>query len=97
MKKMPEYVNKYLWDVKVDALDVKKHSNFIIERILEYGDIDSLTWLQKTYEKDCIVKVLKKSKRISPKTGNFYAMYFDVPKNEFLCIRKPFTQKQDRF
>ncbi len=97
MKNVPSFVEKYLWDVKVDSLDINKHSGFVIERVLEYGDTESFAWLIKTYEKENILDVLKKSKRISPKTGNFYAIYFGIPKSELLCIRKPFIRKQDRF
>ena len=97
MKSIPGNIKKYLWDVKTDTLDIKGHSCFVIERVLEYGDTDSLSWLLKTYEKEKILEVLKKSKKISPKTGNFYALYFCIPRNELLCIQKPFTRKQDRF
>ena len=97
MKAIPKHVKKYLWDVKTRTLDIKTHSDFVIERILEYGDTNSLEWLLKTYGKEKILDVLKKSKRISPKTGNFYALYFGIPKKELLCIRKPFIRKQDRF
>lgn len=97
MKKIPSNIKIYLWDVKFETLDIKKHSGFVIERVLEYGDKESFSWLLKTYDKENILQVLRKSKRISPKTGNFYAMYFGVPKSEFLCIRKPFIRKQDRF
>ena len=97
MKSVPKYVEKYLWDVKTKSIDIQKHSGFVIERVLEYGDTDSFSWLLKTYQKDKILEILKKSKRISPKTGNFYALYFGIPKEELLCIRKPFIRKQDRF
>ena len=97
MTKIPGHVFRYLWDVKEESLDVNMHSGFVIERVLEYGDTDSFSWILKTYGKEKILDVLKKSKRISPKTGNFYALYFGIPKLELLCIRKPFIRKQDRF
>lgn len=97
MKKIPSFIKKYLWDVRLETLDIEEHSEFVIERVLEYGDTDSFTWLIKTYDKEKILQVLRNSKKISPKTGNIYAMYFGVPKEQFLCIRKPFIQKQDRF
>ena len=97
MDLIPPQVKKYLWDVKTETLDINEHSSFVIERVLEYGDTDALSWLLKTYKKEKILDVLKQSKRISPKTGNFYALYFGVPKEELLCIRKPFIRKQDRF
>ena len=94
---IPEHINKYLWDVNVGELSLEKHSKFIIERVLEYGDLDTIKWLENVYSKDIITNVLIKSKRISPKTGSLYALYFDIPRESLLCIRKPFTQKQNRF
>jgi hypothetical protein len=91
--KIPDNVKKYLWDVTEETLSVNKHKNFIIERVLEYGDFDSLKWLTSTYSKSDIVKVLKTSNKISRNTGNLYALYFDVDKEEILCIQKPFIQK----
>ena len=94
---LPDYITKYLLDVNTENISPVAHSVFIIERILEYGDTNSLKWIEKTYEKSKIIEVLKNSKKISPKTGNFYALYFNVSKEELLCICKPFTQKQNRF
>jgi hypothetical protein len=95
--KLPDYITKYLWDVNLKDDSAVTHPEFIIERVLEYGDFKSLKWLEKTYDKDKITEVLKTSNKISTKTGNFYALYFNIPKEELLCIRKPFTQKQNRF
>jgi len=95
--KIPDFVKKYLWDVSENDLSIKNHTVFIIERILEYGDFDSVSWMKKTFPLDRIIKVLKTSNKISTKTGNLYALYFKIAKEEILCIRKPFTQKQNRF
>lgn len=94
---IPESVKKYLWDVDPESLTKSDHSDFIIERVLEYGDLDSLSWLLKNFDKANITKVLKESQKISPKTGYLYALYFGVPKEELICFQKPFTQKQNRF
>ncbi len=90
-------MHKYFWDIKPDAISVDKDKKFIIERLLEYGDIAEIRWLEKQYDKKNIVDALKKSKRISSKTGNFFALYYGIAKQELECIRKPFTQKQNRF
>jgi len=38
MKTLPEFLKKYFWDVDFSKLDKEAYSQFIIERILEYGD-----------------------------------------------------------
>ncbi len=94
---IPVIFHKYFWDVDCDKLSVEGDSSFIIERLLEYGELDSVAWLKTNYEKDKIVEVLIVSKRISPKTGSLYALYFDIPREKLECIQRPFTQKQNRF
>ena len=38
MKLIHNFLKKYFWDVDFPSLNKKNHSEFIIERILEYGD-----------------------------------------------------------
>ncbi len=97
MADIPNYVKKYLWDVDTNTISADSHAQFVIERVLEYGDIDSLKWLTEVYPTETISSTLKVSKKISAKTGNFYSLIFNIPKEEMECIRKPFTQKQNRF
>ena len=86
MLNIPVFSSKYFWDVNPFALDVQQHKAFIIERLLEYGDIDSLTWINKIYTKEDIQDVVMRSRRITPKTGNFFSLYFGIPKENILCM-----------
>jgi hypothetical protein len=97
MSLIPSHVKEFLWDINLETLSTEKHYKFIIERVLEFGDEEAMKWMIKTYTKEQIIEVLTSSKRISPKTGGFYALYFGIPREELLCIKKPFTQKQNRF
>ena len=94
---VPSNIKTYLWDVDISNLSAKDHAKFIIERVLEYGNFESLKWLMENFTKEQIINVLETSKRLSPKTGNFFAMYYKVPKESFECLKKPFTKKQNRF
>jgi len=94
---LPDAFSKYFWDVQIDKISLDKNGKFIIERLLEYGDKKEFDWLEKHFDKNKIVDTIKNSKKISSKTGNFFALYYDIPKQELECIRKPFTQRQNRF
>ncbi len=96
MNLIPKDLYKYFWDTKTKILPIK-NPGFVIERILEYGDEKALSWLDKNIDKKTIIDTLTNSKKISPKTGNFFALYYGIDRNKLLCIRKPFTQKQNRF
>ncbi len=70
------FLYKYFWDTDVSNLDIDRHKTYIVERLLEFGDLDGLEWLDKTYQKSEIQKVIKKSGRISAKTANFFNLYY---------------------
>lgn len=88
---------KLFWDVDLSSLDENKNKDFVIERVLEFGNLEDFAELKKHYALDDIVSVLKNSSNLSYKTGNFYALILGVPRKEVLCLRKPSTRRQDRF
>jgi hypothetical protein len=87
-KALPEAFNKYFWDTNTSNISVSQNSAYIIGRLFELGDIEALNWLNSTYDKGVIVKTLQESRIISPKTGNFYALYYKVPKESLACMKK---------
>ena len=97
MTKIPQFVRQFLWDIDQKQLSATNHQQFIIERVLEYGDQQAFNWLKQNYNKEQIGQVLKTSRRISAKTGNFYALIYQLDKKELLCLQQPYTQKQNRF
>lgn len=71
-------------------MNPQKHSYQIIDRILEYGNTPQVHWMFKTYPKKEIIEVVKHSRQLSPKSANFWANYYNVPKNEVRCLTKSF-------
>ena len=94
---VPDHVLALLWDVKIQNPLPPEHYSFVIERILELGDVKQVKWMQKVFTKQQIVDTLTVSKRISVKSGNFYAVLYNLPRENLECFRAPFTQKQLRF
>ena len=56
------------WDVDREKLSPEKDWYFIIERILEFGDIDDVIWMELTFSRDKITETLKKSRILSNRT-----------------------------
>lgn len=71
----------YFWDTEINALDIKIHKQFIIERILEYGDEEALRWLFDTFSSSDVVAALRISRRLSPKSKNYWGIKLKVWKN----------------
>ena len=89
MDKLPPSARRFFWDINPDELDVAKHSRYVIERLLDYGDILELRWLFRNFGRDAIVSVLKTSSRLSRRHALGWANYFDIPRTEIKCLNKP--------
>jgi len=91
---IPKFLKKYFWDVDFSKLDKKNYSQFIIERILEYGDERAIKWMRENFKLNQIKNVLQQSKNLSRKSANFWRFIFNLNKNKILCLRKSFQEKQ---
>ncbi len=47
------------WDTDPKKIDLKKHARYVIERVLEFGDISEAKWLFQQYTKRVIKKVIQ--------------------------------------
>jgi len=84
----------YFWDVDVTALDTIKNRRLIIERILKFGSVDEIAKLTEFYGITSVVETCCILAYLDPKTMNFTALLFSIPKESFKCNhRKSLTQK----
>lgn len=59
------------WDVDREKLSCEKDWFFIIERILEFGDIDDFFRMKETFPEEKVREVVLKSRIISKRTCSF--------------------------
>lgn len=71
---IPEEFQKYFWDVAYDDLSLEKYPKFIAERILNYGDLAAIKWLQAVFDRDFIRSVILNSRNLNPKTQNYWQL-----------------------
>jgi len=72
--KIPREFKKYFWDIDLSAADPKKQGVYILERLLEYGDSRAIKWLKDFYGLKLIKGVVAKSRKLSPKTVNYWRL-----------------------
>lgn len=94
---IPEKIKSLLWDSKIEDISLTNNAQYIIERVLEYGDLSEDKWMIETFSKDAIIKTITESKRLSAKTANYYAHIYNINPVQIECLRNPYTQKQNRF
>ncbi len=67
---MPENFKSYFWDINCDSLNIASDYIFIISRMLEVGEFNSLNWIISTYSSKYISDALV-SGNISEGTKEF--------------------------
>jgi len=75
---VPERFRSLFWDTSLGNIQIKRHARYIIERVLEFGNMDALEWLQRVYPTQTIIDVLTVSRSISEKSRNFWEIWFGV-------------------
>ena len=70
-KLRPEF-QEYFWDVDFKQLSVKRHSRFIAERILNYGDPESIKWLLTWADSNFLKELIDTSRNLNARTRNYW-------------------------
>ena len=83
---IPEEFIKYFWEYDVNKINLSKNHDLIIERILNYGNIESIKWLFSIYKIEIIKEILSDNKRLLPKTKNYWKLILMMPGKK-LCPR----------
>ena len=88
MEKQKLILPKHLfWDVVYEDIDFDKKKNFVIVRVFERGDFPEITKVRRYYGDEAILKSITTAKFIEEETFNFLSLYYDIPKENFLCYR----------
>ncbi len=70
--KVPLSFKKYFWDCNIHEITWASFPFFIAERIMQYGNNESIEWLLNVIEIDFLEFVLKNSRNLDKKTLNFW-------------------------
>jgi len=73
---IPDEFKKYFWDCDFNEITWEVYSFFITERILKFGNSESIEWLLNKINRNYIKSVLKKSRNLDKKTINYWEIIY---------------------
>lgn len=88
---------KLFWDVEIKELDCEKNADFIIGRVLNFGDCADYEAVKEYYGLRKIKNAAKKVNYANKKSLNFWSLFLDLPFNSFKCTQKLSTKKSSAF
>jgi len=73
---VPSKFSVFFWDTELGNIHLKKHARYVIERILETGNLEAMNWLLRVYTVHSILEVLYTSRTVSDKSCTFWKLWF---------------------
>ena len=92
MKRLPHFLKRYFWDVDFERIDPQAYRLDILGRILEQGDQQAVTWMQKNFSEKDVKTVLSKLRTVSPKSANYWALVYGIDRKKVLCLQKHYLK-----
>ncbi len=90
---LPEPLRPFFWDVNPESFDPLEWPEYTIFRLLEFGDDDAVAWLRQTFPATKIIEVLRRERRLSRRSANFWALIYGVDAAEVAALQTPESQK----
>jgi hypothetical protein len=72
------------WDKR--EIDPARDGYVIAERILEFGTEEEIKTLTAWFGEKFLKKIITESRVLSPKTVNYFALYFNIRRDETRCF-----------
>ena len=77
MTTIPDFLQPFFWETEFSQINIDKNRQYIIERILELGDLSAVSWLFSNYQENEIKEVLEISRKVSAKSRNFWQLILE--------------------
>lgn len=87
IKKLSPYL---FWDVDMNSIDKEKNSPFIVQRVLEYGQLPDWKIINNYYGLDRIISTARNLRSLDPKAISLLCCLGNLQENDFRC----YTTKQ---
>jgi DNA-binding transcriptional regulator YiaG len=71
-RKLPPAMQRLFWDTDMHKLDLVRHTDYIITRVLEKGDLEDWNWLRWTYGAARIARVAKENRKLNRQTAHLW-------------------------
>ncbi|MBI2426975.1 MAG: hypothetical protein HYV34_03940 [Candidatus Kerfeldbacteria bacterium] len=72
--KVMKFRPSLFWDVDPKTIDPKRHSVYVIERIMDFGMDEEVRWMWRYYSHTLLRRVAETSRSLHPKSKNFWRL-----------------------
>lgn len=88
--KLPENLYQFFWDVDPKKVNPSEKPYFVIQRLLDKGNVEAVRWVRKNFATEDIEETLKKYRDFSLKSASFWGLVYHVPLSQIKCFQEPY-------
>ena len=86
-KKEFNFSEHLFWDVDESELDMDKHKEFILERVLDYGSLKDWLIVKDYYSLLQLAEIAKNIRSLMPKSLSFISTVTDTQITDYRCYK----------
>jgi hypothetical protein len=86
-KKDIKFSKNLFWDVDENDLDMDKHKEFIVERVLDYGFMNDWLVIKKYYSLDTLGEIAVRIRNLTPKSLSFISLVTNTKITDYRCYK----------
>lgn len=90
--RLPKELHRFFWDVDAASLNPAERPQYVINRLLDKGDLEAVRWVLSTYSNPVIVRAVTGSRDFSVKSATFWGLYFGIAREDFKCMQQPYQR-----
>lgn len=88
--KLPKRLYRFFWDTDTTKVNPRTHPDYVINRLLDKGDLAAARWVVKNFSKEKIIDAFRNTRDASFKTVNFWSKYLNFSPLEAKCMQAPY-------
>lgn len=86
-EKLPVQFHKFFWDTDAKKVNPRTHPYFVINRLLDKGNLAAARWVLRHFPKETIKDTFRKMRDFSPWNGTFWVRLLDMKREEAKCLQ----------
>jgi hypothetical protein len=94
---VPHEFAHFFWDASIDDISIENHKRYIVERLLNEGDVQSLQWVIQLFGMDGIKQVICEARGLNRLTARFWQRYFQLREDEMRCFSTSWMSNESTF
>lgn len=93
MKKLPRFLHPLFWDTDPVKIDLSKHQKYVIERVMDWGDMPHVKWMLDNFSKKEIKDTLRRTRNLFKRSAYFWANFLKVDPEQTRCLSRAYQKK----